>query len=727
MFVKRQHVMKQVSGERPRWNGWLRVGKRHAARWATTDGVVWLHLLKTVTAALLAMGIAMLLDLPQPRTAMTTVFVLMQPMSGMVLAKSFYRIVGTAVGMVAALLLGALFSQQPELYMVGITCWVGACTAAAVRNRHFRWYGFVLAGYTAALIGIPAVMAPNTLFLGALTRAAEVTLGIVCSSAVSALILPMRSGTVLLRTLRRRMSDLTALAANVLAQRIERGMFERKFADLVDEIVGFEATRTFASFEDPYMRARSRRFARLNSGFMDACARLHALHQLLKRLNAVDSTVVIDAIAPYFEEIARLLGRVHEQANEDETGAADAVAEIRSFHAALPKRARQTRRSIEQTAPAALLDFDTAMELLYRFVGQFVGYAQTYASLSEHSHVLERSTTQYMVKTSRYVVVFTLLRTVLAVGAMGWFWIATAWPSGGLAVIGAAITCALTSTSPNAPKLAAQMAVGVLLATLTGYVFTCYVYPNIDGFPLLCAVLVPALACGAFLATRPRTSGYGIGFSVFFCLLAGPDNVITYVPDLLINNGLAVAASMLVSAVAFAVIFPPQMPWLVERIKRDLRRQVALACDGTVSGLNERFQSSTHDLMYQLRMLLTGRSRRHRDAMRWMLATLEVGHAVVDLRNELLDISNAERSSRPRWIASIDAVRRTLPRLFDQPDPDRLRRALTAVNVAIRCAQRALQEVVPVPEARRRMQRIISYLHFIRTALLDRDAPFHGR
>ena len=158
----------------PRLSVWARAAKIVARQWMADDGLVWLHLLKTVSAALLAMGIAMLLQLSSPRTAMTTVLVLMQPLSGMVLAKSFYRVVGTATGMIAALVLGGIFAQQPELYMLGITLWIGACTAAAVRYRHFRWYAFVLAGYTAALIGIPTVMAPNGLFLAALTRAAEV-------------------------------------------------------------------------------------------------------------------------------------------------------------------------------------------------------------------------------------------------------------------------------------------------------------------------------------------------------------------------------------------------------------------------------------------------------------------------------------------------------------------------------------------------------------------------
>jgi uncharacterized membrane protein YccC len=142
--MKRQHLIQPTPGPHRQWAPILRATAAAGRDWATGDGLVWLHLFKTVAAALLALGIAMLLELQQPRTAMTTVFVLMQPFSGMVLAKSFYRIIGTAVGTFAALVLGAILVQQPELYMLGLTCWVGACIAAAVRYRHFRWYGFVL-------------------------------------------------------------------------------------------------------------------------------------------------------------------------------------------------------------------------------------------------------------------------------------------------------------------------------------------------------------------------------------------------------------------------------------------------------------------------------------------------------------------------------------------------------------------------------------------------------
>ncbi|TDA49253.1 FUSC family protein, partial [Burkholderia pyrrocinia] len=71
--------------------------------WARTDGVAWIYLFKALLAAFLALGISMRLDLPAPKTAMTTVFIVMQPQSGAVFAKSFYRLAGTFFGLIATL------------------------------------------------------------------------------------------------------------------------------------------------------------------------------------------------------------------------------------------------------------------------------------------------------------------------------------------------------------------------------------------------------------------------------------------------------------------------------------------------------------------------------------------------------------------------------------------------------------------------------------------------
>lgn len=724
--MNRQPAIHRASDPRRRAEIIWRAARRALRDWQATHGAIWLHLLKTVTAGLLAMGIAMLLDLPQPRIAMTTVFVLMQPLSGMVFAKSVYRIVGTAVGMVAAVVLGAVFIQQPELYIAGMTVWVAACTAAAMRNRHFRWYAFVLAGYTAALIGIPLVMQPNDLFLAALGRGAEVAVGILCSGVVSAVIVPRQSGSVLERTLRTRYLDFTSFAARVLSGGLERDAFEGRFAKLVDEIVGFEATRAFSFFEDPTMRSRSQLLARLNGEFMDASARLHALRQLRKRLRWSDASIA--PLAPYFSELAALLAQRPSLKESDRAYALRLAQDLESFQRTLPRHVRETRRPLETAPPDTLQDFDTSAELIYRFTAEIARYSRTWASLTQAGLPPEPRVTRYVPRTSWYVVAFTFMRTAVVVAAVGWFWVETDWPSGGLAMIAAALACALTSSAPRATRMAFQMAAGAGCAAVVGYLLMCYVYPNVDGFPLLCAALAPALALGAFFATRPRIAGFGVGFSVFLCLLAGPDNVIAYTPDLLINNGIAVVAAMVVAALAFSVVFPPHMGWLVERMCAALRGQVVLACRGDLSGIGQHFQSGAHDLMHQLRLLLNGRKQAHRRALRWMLVTLEVGHAVIDLRHDAQAAAwLADTDSR--WRQALERVLADIARLFDQPDAAQLDRALQAVRTATWIAQEALPHVHHDRERRHDVQRLLSHLHFIRSALIDRDAPLgaHAR
>jgi uncharacterized membrane protein YccC len=168
------------------------------------------------------------------------------------------------------------------------------------------------------------------------------------------------------------------------------------------------------------------------------------------------------------------------------------------------------------------------------------------------------------------------------------------------------------------------------------------------------------------------------------------------------------------------------MPWLTERIKGDLRAQVVSACKDELPGLNQRFQSSTHDLTSQLRMLLTRRSRRRRDALRWMLVTLEVGHAVIDLRNEAARASYAH-ALHSRWGSSLAQTEGDLARLFTRPDSYALERALISVRSTTWIVQDVLETVHADRDRRHDLQRILSCLHFIRTALLDKDAPFNAR
>src|SRR6476620_4240954 len=86
---------------------------------------------KTFAASLLALYIAFWAGLDEPRWSFLTVFVVSQPDSGLVLAKSFYRILGTIAGLLVAIALIFGLAQHGELFVTAVAIWICCCNFAA--------------------------------------------------------------------------------------------------------------------------------------------------------------------------------------------------------------------------------------------------------------------------------------------------------------------------------------------------------------------------------------------------------------------------------------------------------------------------------------------------------------------------------------------------------------------------------------------------------------------
>ena len=114
------------------------------------------------TAAVLsALYIAMAFDLERPYWAMFTVFIIAKPMSGAVRSKAIYRFAGTVAGATVAVFLVPPLVQAPVLLCVALSAWVGTCLYFSLLDRTPRSYAFMLAGYTAAIIGFSVVESPQ--------------------------------------------------------------------------------------------------------------------------------------------------------------------------------------------------------------------------------------------------------------------------------------------------------------------------------------------------------------------------------------------------------------------------------------------------------------------------------------------------------------------------------------------------------------------------------------
>ncbi|WP_034294707.1 FUSC family protein [Herbaspirillum sp. RV1423] len=699
-----------------------------AAEWRQTDFPNWIYVFKMVLAGLLALGIGYALDLESPRSGLITVFIVMQPQSGMILAKSFYRVIGTLIGSVAIVVFVGLFAQTPELFLLATAVWIGLCTMGSAYNRNFRSYGFVLSGYTVALIGIPAALNPALTFDSVMTRVTEITVGIVCAGVVSALVFPQASAPGLVRIIRSRFTAFVDLIGGTLGGTADRKKLEAANARFVGDIIGLEALRSSAIFEDPEVRLRSGRLTRMNSEFMALSTRVHALHQLMNRLHDSrnpSAQLAIDAISPYFREVQPLLTRSGGEPVMTAVDAADSALKLESYKQELPRRIRATRT---EHAPAlndgALLDFDTAAELLYRVIDELHAYTLTYASLVQRRHEREQWEHVYAPKTSVVTAGIAGARAAITLIGLSTFWLLSGWPSGDVAALNAAAFCAITSAAPDPAKATRTVTMGVAVAVVLGYFYTFQVVPRLDGFWMLAAALAPVLMMAVLLTTKPALAGYGMGICIFFPFLAVPDNLAHFNAAGYLNEAVALMLSLIVTTAAFMVLLPPTTDWTVRHLEKQLRKQVVQACFGKLAHLALQFESGTRDLMHQITMLTGSRPALRKNAFGWMFATLEIGHAVIELRTELHGIRSSKAELLPPGAyAALDRLRATLPALFERPTPATLAAVLEANDRTIAEVQQAIGPHYRERNERHRLQRTLSYLHFIRTALLDPQSP----
>src|SRR5215470_15298568 len=168
-----------------------------AARWvaasanaARAAGPPLLFGLRLWASVCLALYIAFWLELENAYWAGTSAAIVCQPHLGASLRKGWYRLIGTVIGAVAAVVLTACFPQDRVPFLVGLALWGAGCAFVSTLLKNFAAYSAALAGYTVAIIAndqLGATGGPNgQAFILAVYRASEICIGIVCAGIVLA-------------------------------------------------------------------------------------------------------------------------------------------------------------------------------------------------------------------------------------------------------------------------------------------------------------------------------------------------------------------------------------------------------------------------------------------------------------------------------------------------------------------------------------------------------------
>ena len=663
----------------------------------------WLFVLKTLLAFYIAGWLAMRISLPQPSTAMMTTIIVANRQSGMVLAKSFYRGIGTLVGAAAAFLIVGLFPQERMLFLAALSMWIGACAGGATLYRNFTAYAFVLSGYTAALIAFPVINHPAAVFDSAVARLSEVLLGLLVSGIVSDAVFPSRMRDALCRTAREQFTNFVGFVRASSNGKIAREALEKAHWRFVRDAVAFEDLRSSVIFEDPEARARSGHLLQFNQQFMAASTTFQSLHHLVNRLRQGGH----DAPAAALIELFTSIGTALDEPIQAGAAARTLLPQLEAARYTMTEQVPALRSRL--VSDTDLRDFDAGAYLLRHFAGELHALVNTAASLQAPRLVFGSAERVRFTRGNDFLGAgLAMFRTTLTMLALGAFWIASAWPMGSSAMSIATAFAGLFASAPNPTAIVYKSLVGYALGLFAGFICVFFVLTRMDGYLLLVVGSAPFLMAGLAMMARPSTAPIGMSYSIALAFILSLTNRMVFDPTQFINQSIAQIVGIAAAAAAFTGL-PSAIGsrWLRRRQLERLRLQVVLAAQAPLAGLLARFESVNHDLVNQIIAQTPPASDDSRDLVAWTLAVHETGRALIHLRVDMAGGPLPTEVGRPITLA-IGA----LAELYAHPDAAGYLRARDALAVAIGA-------VGDDPMA----GSLLTHLHLIRQTLLDRDSP----
>jgi uncharacterized membrane protein YccC len=686
----------------------------HAAvrDWSQRDGPAWVFVAKTLIAAFLALWIGFRLDLDGARSAMLTVIIVSQPHSGNVIAKSFYRVLGTVVGLLVTIGMVQWFSQTRDLYIIAACLWVGLCVAGAAYFRNFQSYGFLLAGYTSCLIGFPAAEHPEATFDIALSRASTVLLGILCTGFVAEILLPQRLSDLMVTTVRRRYRDFADFIRKALTRQLDHAAIQQAHNRFTADVLMLDTQRAAAYFESPEMRLRDERLRLFNAEFMAASTSFHALHQWMERMRREKRDAVVAHVTPAYlliDAAMRFESRIPAMAAE----ARIVGKQLCAMRSQLVQTLDESRLALREQD---LADYDCAVDLLLRFHRTLTEYTEAYGSLADIGLSTPRPAPRLLPHTDPLAAVLMGLRASATLAILCWFWIATSWPSGGGVATIATVVCALFAQSP-APLVASfQMLLGFLLGFLAAFICAFALLPSADGFPLLVAAMAPFLMASTYSTTFPKIAGIGTGFNLMVLVELAPDNATRAGALGLINDGLAQLLGVAVAGLAFSTLIPAGSRLLRNRKLAALRAQVESAATDPLDGLGHRIESRSRDLLLSLLAGADTQRGEDRELVATALSVLEVSDAMIVAREQVraagLDIVSRH---------DLRNTGRALTRYFARPGREALNHTIEVVSHTSQHIDSLCDNDLRSTEELNALRALQRNLYRLRRALLDPD------
>lgn len=518
--------------------------------------------LANTVAVLAALYIALAFDLERPYWAMFTVFIIAKPMSGAVRSKAVYRLGGTLVGAAMAVFLIPPLVQAPVLLCLAMSAWVGTCLYFSLLDRTPRSYAFMLAGYTATIVGFSVVGSPETVFDTAVARVEEISLGIICGSIAHTIFFPQSIAGEINEKLGRTIQASANWIGKALTRPLgpEDEVAHRRLAEVVTDL---HLLYTHVWFETSDV-ARS-------SGVMSALQdRLTLLSAYLTTLQK--SVQALTARAPLRAPIITALESVSNWACTLADGRDDGAEAHSAFPGALAVALdasqtdlREWESLLEQAVLVHLGKLVRALQESSLLAAALRSPRATLPADLQREAAMPRKRTLHL---DRGLAAFSGCAAAVSCLIACVLWIQGSWPEGTVAAQFAAIGCCLFATLDRPAKVLGPAIVGVLLALPFAALYEFAIFPRIDGFASLALVLTPAMLLFSLMQTSEKLEGAGMVLAIAFS--GGLALQSTYQADFaaFVNTNTAEVLGLLIADITILVFRTIDPAWSAVRISR---------------------------------------------------------------------------------------------------------------------------------------------------------------
>src|SRR5215472_10148299 len=477
-------------------------------RFAGVPVGAWAFGIRIWLAVVLALAASFWLELEVPSTAAVTVAILAEPTRGRALEKACFRLIATVIGVTAAIVIIALFSQARDLLLAAFAGWIGLCVYAAGMLDGNRAYAAVLSGYSVGIIAIQQIDAPEQAFQSGMERGAAIAVGIAAIAVVNDVLAAPDNYALLatrLAALHRRVHDYAAALIRDAAAGLTTA------AGLLGDIAALHPEIASLAMEST---SGSMRSAAARSTAVALVAQVHAVRVL--------SAVVASTAPTLRTRIAAAL---------DRQGAATP-----DLPTAPPTPARWAlrevlRRDDEVRDGLAALRSGTPPRLGWR-------------------------TPLYR---SQRTAAAAGIRAALCVALASIFFVLAGWSSASSALLLVTIILGLGATSANPQVFTINALIAAPIAAVLAGILEFLILDGVTEFPLLALALAPFMI-GAAVAIRwphPIVAALGRLNLIFILDIFSPSNPQPYDPNIFLFSVLFLLAGIGVLLAGQFLIPPP--------------------------------------------------------------------------------------------------------------------------------------------------------------------------